>query len=97
MGKQFLDQYSLLHYSTGVAAYYWGVPFWTWVVIHVGFEVAENTKSGMRFINTSLTFWPGGKPKQDTLLNVAGDNLSAILGWYCAKLLDEYGKEHEWY
>ena len=62
MGKQFLDQYSLLHYSTGVAAYYWGVPFWTWVVIHVSFE-------GMRFINTNLTFWPGGKP------NAVGETL----------------------
>ena len=80
MGKQLLDQYSLLHFSTGVAAYFWGVPPFNWFLAHVTFEAVENTEAGMRFINQNVSWWPGGKPKRDELINILGDNISAMLG-----------------
>jgi hypothetical protein len=97
MGNQFLDQYSLLHYATGVLAYFWGIPAVPFFVAHVSFEAIENTTSGMKFINETLTFWPGGKPKADSFSNIVGDNLSALLGYYCAYKLDETGKRNKWY
>ena len=97
MGNLFLDQYSILHYATGVVAYFWGIPAGYFFVGHVAFEVVENTDVGMDFINTSLTWWPGGKPKADTLTNIVGDNAAAMFGFYCAYKLDEIGKRRKWY
>ena len=97
MGNLFLDQYSILHYATGVIAYFWGIPAVAFFVAHVTFEVVENTDTGMNFINRSLTWWPGGKPKQDTIINVVGDNAAALFGFYCAYKLDEIGKRNKWY
>ena len=83
MGNQFLDQYSILHFATGAIAYFWGVPALPWFLVHVPFEIAENTKPGMNFINNNLTWWPGGKPYADSALNMLGDNLSAAAGYWC--------------
>ena len=97
MGTQLFDQYSLLHFSCGVIAYFWGIGILYWILAHVLFEVIENTSFGMKFINETLWFWPGGKPKADSMINILGDNISAILGWYCAKYLELIGKERKWY
>ena len=97
MGKNLLDQYSLLHFASGVGAYFWGVPAGHWFVAHVGFEILENTKSGMAFINKNLTWWPGGKPRADEFINIVGDNVAAMVGWWLASQLDETGKERAWY
>ena len=98
MGNQFLDQYSILHFATGVVAYFWNVPLPTWFVAHAAFEVLENTDAGMDFINTNLkTWWPGGKPRADDILNIVGDNVAAVAGWWCAFQLDETGKASGWY
>ena len=97
MGKLFLDQYSLLHFSSGVMAYFVGIGALKWFVAHATFEFAENTQTGMKFINENLTFWPGGKPRADEFMNIFGDNVSTMVGWYCASKLDEYGKKAGWY
>ena len=98
MGNQLLDQYSLLHFASGIVAYYWGVPLDKWFLAHVTFEIVENTNAGMDFINTNLnSWWPGGKPRADDLINVVGDNLSAVVGWWSALELDRMGKEKGWY
>ena len=97
MGNQLLDQYSVLHFACGVIAYFWGVPAATWFFAHAAFEVAENTAAGMAFINKSLTWWPGGKPRADDFMNIVGDNLSAMVGWWTAAKLDELGKSRGWY
>jgi hypothetical protein len=88
MGKRFLDQYSLLHWASGVVAYHWGVPPLHWFLAHAAFELVENTAAGMRFIN-NLVFWPGGKPRADSPRNIFGDNLSAMFGWFCAHFLGD--------
>jgi hypothetical protein len=97
MGNQLLDQYSLLHYASGIIAYFWGIPIEVFFAAHVSFEVIENTNSGMKFINETLTFWPGGKPRADSFTNIIGDNISALLGYYSAYKLDDTGKRNKWY
>ena len=97
MGTQFLDQYSILHWAGGVVAYFWGIPLNYWFIAHFAFEMIENTVYGMRFINTVLTWWPGGKPRADSIINIFGDNISGLLGWICASKLDEIGKIRGWY
>ena len=97
MGNQLLDQYSLLHYASGVIAYFWGFEPLTFFLAHVGFELAENTSVGMRFINQHLTWWPGGKPRADNIVNMLGDNLAAAAGYWCAFYIDSIGKKKAWY
>jgi hypothetical protein len=92
MGKYLIDQFSLLHFASGVMAYFWGIGFINWIIIHTFFEIFENTKQGVYFIDTYLTIWPGGKKSPDTLLNSIGDTIFAILGFIIAKYLDKYYK-----
>ena len=80
MGFQFTDKYSLLHFATGIIAYYWGISFTFWFIIHLLYEYLENTKQGMKIIN-KIKLWPGGKEKADTILNRIGDQFYGILGW----------------
>jgi hypothetical protein len=88
MGENFFDQYSLLHFSSGVVAYFFNINLVVWIVLHSIFEYVENTETGIHFINNYMPFWPGGKEKADSLLNNVGDTVFAILGWLVAYLLD---------
>ena len=84
MGYTFTDAYSLLHFATAVVARHWAIGFWTFIILHTVFELSENTKTGMWFINTYLKAWPGGKSHADTWLNIFGDTVYAALGWIAA-------------
>jgi hypothetical protein len=86
MGGSFTDAYSLLHFATGVVARHWGAGLLFWTILHTLFEILENTKQGMYFINTYITAWPGGKSAADSLLNNIGDTVYAILGWIAADM-----------
>ena len=63
----------------------------------MAFEVAENTEAGMKFINTNITWWPGGKPRADDVVNMVGDTVSSMAGWWIASKLDEEGERTKWY
>jgi hypothetical protein len=80
MGIHFTDKYSLLHFASGIIAYYWGISFMLWFIIHLLFEYVENTNIGMKIIN-KIKMWPGGKEKSDTILNRIGDQFYGLLGW----------------
>jgi hypothetical protein len=98
MGQQFLDQYSLLHAAVGVVAYFWGFGLITSLLLHTVFEWAENTSTGIHFINNTLHgVWPGGKPRADTFQNCVGDTVTFAIGWIAAKALDDYGIQQKWY
>jgi len=97
MGKQLFDQYTLLHFCVGVVIYFWGIKLSTWMILHVIFEFIENTDLGMNFINTFLSFWPGGKYQSDMSMNKLGDNVGAFAGWLCAYYLDNLGDKLGWY
>jgi hypothetical protein len=83
MGIHFTDKYSLLHFASGIVAYYWNVSFIAWFILHLIFELAENTETGMEYIR-KVKLWPGGKTHPDSLLNRAGDQFYSVLGWLLA-------------
>jgi hypothetical protein len=90
MGNKWIDQYSLLHFSVGVVAYFWSMSFIVLILLHTLFEFVENTKVGMNFINTYFTRrWPGGKEFSDSLENRISDTLFSGAGWICSYLLDK--------
>jgi hypothetical protein len=93
MGHSFADQFSLLHFSVGVLAYFWNVPLIASVIAHALFEYAENTPLGIRLINRFLISrgyfsWPGEKRHADSLVNMIGDTVFFAVGWACAMGLD---------
>jgi len=98
MGKYFIDQYSLLHFAVGIIAYFFGISFNNFNIMHILFEFVENTNTGINVINTHFKdIWPGGKPRSDTILNSVGDVIFGFLGWLFAYLVDYYGKKHNLY
>lgn len=97
MGTYLFNQYTYLHFATGIIVYFWGVSFVWWFIIHSIFEWAENTTLGIKTINTLFTIWPGGKPGPDAFINIVGDSIGALLGWLTAFWIDTYGHQHGWY
>jgi hypothetical protein len=89
MGVKFTDQFSLLHFSTGIIAYFWKITFVNWFIIHLIYEIFTNTKLGIYFIN-HYTFWPGGKLDYDTPMNILGDQVWSLLGWLFAYFIVSY-------
>ena len=59
--------------------------------------IAENTPYGIHFINYYLTLWPGGKPSSDSKLNMIGDTISVLMGWYTAQYIDYFGLKYNLY
>jgi hypothetical protein len=88
MGTYLFDKFSYLHFAVGIIVYYWNIPLLLWFVLHTIFEIVENTETGIHVINTYIVFWPGGKPRADTLLNMLGDTICAMIGWTSASFLD---------
>lgn len=52
---------------------------------------------GMNFINNYIVFWPGGKPKPDTIRNIIGDTFGTIIGWLSSYYLDKIGNKYGWH
>ena len=88
-----MDQYTLLHFAVGVVFYFWGSTLSNWIIIHILFELFENSDIGVKVIN-DINIWPGGKPRKDTAVNIIGDILFGILGWISAYYLDKLGNRH---
>lgn len=95
MGRYIVDQYSLLHFSTGCIAYFFGIPLFWWIILHTLFEIVENSPKGIRFIDTKLKFWPGGKKSSDTLINSFSDLIFTIIGFVFAFKLDLIYKKNK--
>lgn len=92
MGLYIFDQYSLLHFSVGVILYFWGFSIKLVILLHVLFELIENTKIGMYYINYYIKIWPGGKEYADSIVNSISDIIFTIIGYYIAKYIDKYYK-----
>ena len=97
MGNLLLDQYTYLHFAVGIIAYFWNIPLLIFFILHTIFELLENTNIGMNIINKYIVFWPGGKPKSDTIINIIGDTLGAIMGWLSAYYVDKLGNKYGLY
>ncbi len=95
MSEVFTDQFSLLHFASGIIAYYAGIPLGWWFLGHALLELLEDTQPGVVFINKFFgKIWPGGGKKvPDSFLNSElGDNFYAVLGWIFAKKYYQYMK-----
>ena len=78
--------------------YFSGIKLYQWIIIHSLYELGENTTFGIKFINDVFgSRWPGGKSYADAPINMLGDTISSILGWYSAYCLDQIGKKYKWY
>jgi hypothetical protein len=89
MGKSLLDKYSLLHFASGIVAYFFGLSFYQWFILHMFFELVENSVRGIDTINKYFaSFWPGGKPSADKSINMVGDQISAVTGWLIGYYID---------
>lgn len=89
MGVNFIDKYSLLHFAVGIIAYFWNIPLSTTIVLHILYEIIENTQFGMHFISNYIKIWPGGKTFADTKINSIGDIISTVIGWLFAKYIND--------
>ena len=96
MGINLFDQYTYLHFAAGIGAYFWDISLINWIILHIIFEIIENTKIGIKFIN-NFKYWPGGKNYADSGINSLGDTIGAIIGWLSAYLLDTIGNKYKWY
>ena len=97
MGHLLFDQYTYLHFAVGIIAYFWNISLFNWFILHIAFEILENSQIGMDFINKHITCWPGGKSKPDTIINSIGDIYGAMIGWISACCLDNIGNKYKWY
>lgn len=97
MGSNAIDQYSLLHFAVGIVAYFWGFSWQLLLVLHILFELVENTPQGMYFITTYISLWPGGKSKADSSINMISDIVVSIVGWYVARIADSFALDTHLY
>lgn len=97
MGNKLFDQYTYLHFAVGIIIYFWNISLRNMIILHTIFEILENTKMGMNIINNNITFWPGGKPQIDSIINIIGDTLGVIIGWGSAYYLNKLGEKYNWY
>jgi hypothetical protein len=89
MGVYFTDKFSLLHFASGIIAYYWNISLIKWFIIHLVFELTENRPYIVKYID-KITLWPGGKKSSDTPINSIGDQFYCILGWWFTHIYLEY-------
>jgi hypothetical protein len=97
MGKNFFDQFTILHFAVGIIAYFWNVSFLDTLILHTLFEFLENTEQGIHIINTYFKMWPGGKPYADSEINMLGDTIGIMAGWLLAQMVDKYSTEKHLY
>jgi len=97
MGKQLFDQYTYLHFAVGIVVYFWNISLTSWIILHIIFELLENTHMGINIIQKYIPLWPGGKIKPDSTINMIGDIFGGIIGWISAYYLDNTGKKYNWY
>ena len=97
MGTRIFDQYTYLHFAVGIIAYFWNISILNLFILHSIFEILENTQMGMKLINNYIVFWPGGKSKTDSIINIIGDTIGVIIGWISAYYLDQIGNKYNWF
>jgi Fe2+ transport system protein B len=97
MGIRLFDQYTYLHFALGIIVFFWNISLIFWLILHTIFEIVENTSYGMSIINKYITWWPGGKPRPDAIINSVGDSIGAIIGWVSAYYIDKLGNKYGLY
>ncbi len=88
MGELFTDKYSIYHFSSGIIAYYCGLSFAKWFVVHMIYEILENSRLHKELDKVEI--WPGRKPKPDTIINSIGDQFYTMMGWCVGYIMNKY-------
>ena len=99
MRSKIFDQFTYLHFASGIISYFWGISFVLWLIVHSIYEYLETTQFGIYIINNYFgKIWPGGgKHKNEGFNNAIGDTIGAIFGWISAYYLDNLGNKYQWY
>jgi len=90
MGIGMFDKYSILHMAFGIVVHFFDVKLINWILLHSVYELTENSAYGTYIINKYFSRWPGGKRYRDCFINVIGDTVSAIVGWFIGYLATTY-------
>jgi hypothetical protein len=85
-----LDQYSYLHFASGITAYFIGFRLRTWFLLHLVVDLFENSSWGIQIIQQYLKLFLRPRYGSDPPLNIVMDNVIAILGWLSAYYLERY-------
>jgi hypothetical protein len=88
MGKYVIGKYSIYHLCSGIIAYYCGLSFAKWFILHAIYEVLENSRLQKEL--DKIEIWPGRKPSPDTFMNSIGDQISTMTGWCIGYVVNKY-------
>ena len=94
MGKYIFDKDTLIHFSVGMIMYFLGISLHTWIIIHIIFEIFENSTYILYLLNKYLNINETSSDmyKKDHIINSIGDIIGAKLGWLFASYIHKYLK-----
>ena len=83
MGDKIIDKWTLVHFIVGMIANILKLPISLFIILHIIFEIWENTKDRMCVINNTLyrVFPLGFKTEPDSIINRISDILAGTAGW----------------
>ena len=56
MGYQIFDQYTYLHFATGITAYFWNINLLNTIILHTIFEIFQNSVIGINLLTNILKY-----------------------------------------
>lgn len=86
MGTNTFDTFSILHFASGIIAYYWGISLHIWIILNIIYEIFDNIIA-LELIG-SIKIWPGGKKYKDNLINSFSDVVFGVAGLVTVAMLD---------
>ena len=87
---EYFDKYSCLHLASGITAYFWDLNLINWIAIHISFSFFENSAIGLKFTKKYLSQFKPYKMGPDSIKNLIGDTIFAIIGWLLAYSMEKY-------
>ena len=93
--ENYFDNYTCFHLASGITAYYAGLNFISWVSLHIIFSIFENSEMGLRLTKKYLYNFKAYKTGSDSISNLVGDTLAAIIGWKMAYYIGKLSEQIE--
>lgn len=85
-----IDQFSYLHFASGITAYFFGFKLKNWMLLHLAFDIFDNSNWGIQFVQKYVSFLKQPRYGSDPPLNIIVDNIISVLGWVSAYYLVQY-------
>ena len=92
---EYFDQFSCLHLASGITAYFWGLSLKKWIFYHIAFSIFENSSLGISLSKKYLSNFRAYKMGPDSLKNLIGDTIGALLGWLLAYSMEQLAKSNK--